>query len=78
MSSTARSTEEVKKVYRSSKTFNPRTDGGLGQLRTDVGGGGVYSLDISETMCPSENKKRRKFLASSTITAKVIFSSGKY
>ena len=40
---------------------NPRTDGGLGQLRTDGGGGGGGGppLEISETVRPSENAKKR-------------------
>ena len=34
---------------------NPRTDGGLGQLRTDGWGADIRPLAISETMRPNEN-----------------------
>ena len=45
-------------AFLSENTINPRTYGGLGQLRTDGGGVGTSPLAISETMRTNENSKK--------------------
>ena len=67
-------------LWTNDSRVNPRTDGGLGQLRTDGGGGGGYQhpLRFPELCVLARIKSVRKHLLSSTIFTKMIFRSGQY
>ena len=62
--------------------INPRTDGGLGQLRTDGGGGSVYppfpQRSPKQCVLARIQKSVRKISSSSTVFMKVILRSGQY